>query len=169
MDGLRSDSTGTVLLTMVDTLANAKDGLPLYWDSSTRLKTTRAVLPPEARKIGFYLGPSAGGYQLRPFPFKNTRTYVTWAWEDTSTCTGADTFRVVAANDYTPTSETEQILYGPLATNTTTPVEFSNLSHSPVFSQFGAKVLAREGCASSYAGGLLSVAGYQIENLGQSQ
>jgi hypothetical protein len=114
----------------------------------------------EARAIDFYLGPGPA-YSLKPKPFANTRTFVDFAWEDTGTCTGADTFRIVALNDYSFGSETEQIVYGPIATNTTTPVTFT-LPQGGIFGKFGAKLVAREACASSFAAGLLAISGYSI-------
>jgi len=163
INGRRSDTVDDMFLAASILPADSADGYAVLWDTSVALKSTLALLPPEAKKIGFYLGPPPS-YTPKSKPFANTRTFVTWAWEDSSTCTGADTFSVLAENDSDPKSGTDQTLYGPIATNTTTAVEFSNLSHSPVFGNFGAKVLVREACASSFAGELLSAAGYQIPN-----
>lgn len=161
LDGLRSDSSNDSLLTTSALTADAKAGRPLFWDADViNLAVSLALVPQAARSIEFYLGPSPG-YALRPFPFKNSRTYMDFAWEDTSTCTGADTFRVAAANDYTFGSETEVNVYGPIATNTTTPVTFT-LPQGGVFGEFGAKLVARERCATTFVGGLLAISAYQV-------
>jgi hypothetical protein len=166
INALRTDSSDDTITTFGITTADSADGLALTYDTSTAFAVTQgagslAMLPPEAKKIGFYLGPGPA-YSLKPKPFANTRTFVTWAWEDSSTCTGADTFRILAANDYDPRSETVQTLYGPIPTNTTTPVEFTRLADNMIFGNFGAKVILRQACASSLVGLEISGSGYQV-------
>jgi hypothetical protein len=161
LDGLRGDSSDNSLFAFTIVPADAKAGLPIFWDAdSVHLSASLALVPPEARSIDFYLGP-APAYALKPFPFKNTRTFADFAWEDSSTCTGADTFRITAANDYTYGAETPVNVYGPIATNTTTPVTFT-LPQGGVFGKYGAKLVARETCATTFAGGLLAVSAYQV-------
>jgi hypothetical protein len=162
LDGLRSDSSNDTLTTIGATTADAKNGLALTFDSDVALHSSRAIVPAEARSIGFYLNPGPS-YTLKPYPFANTRGNVDFAWEDTSTCTGADTFRIVGENNYTFSGETVVNLYGPIATNTTTPVTLT-LPQGGVFGEFGSKLVAREACASSFAGGLLAVSGYVTPN-----
>lgn len=166
INALRSDNVNNTLLAKTIATADSADGLALQYATADGFAVTvgagsLAMLPPEAKKISFYLGPGPA-YSLKPFPFANQRTYVTWAWEDSSTCTGADTFRILAANDYTPGSETVQTLYGPIPTNTTTAVEFTQLANNQIFGNFGAKVILREACASSLVGLQISGSGYQV-------
>ena len=166
INALRSDLSTDTLVDFTIATADSADGLALPFDTTTAFAVTSgggslAMLPPEAKKISFYLGPGPA-YSLKPFPFANQRTYVTWAWEDSSTCTGADTFRILAANDYTPGSETTQTLYGPIPTNTTTAVEFTQLATNQIFGNFGAKVILRKACASSLVGLQISGSGYQV-------
>ena len=161
LDGFRSDSSNDSLLTFAQAPADAKAGKALFWDSDTiSLAVSYAMVPIEARSIDYYLGPPPA-YALKPFPFKNSRTFMDFAWEDTSTCTGADTFKVTSVNDYTFSSETEQNVYGPIATNTTTPVTFT-IPNGGVFGKFGAKLVARERCATTFVGGLLAVSAYTV-------
>jgi hypothetical protein len=160
LDGQRSDSSNNTLLATGTLTANAREGRKVFWASADIKNTQLALVPPEARSIAFYLGP-APTYVLRPKPFANTRTNVDFAWEDTGTCTGADTFSIVSLDNYDFGSETSGYVYGPIATNTTTPVTLT-LPQGGVFGNFGAKLVAREACASSFAAGLLAISSYQI-------
>jgi hypothetical protein len=154
IDGLRTDSSNDTLLTFSAATADYPNGKSLLFDSDVALTTSFAVLPLEARSLPFYW--RARGV-LAADPFLNWTGVVGYVWEDTGTCTGADTTRVIAEN-YSGTKQ--QTLFRQ-PSNTTTPVTW-DFSRFPIFGPQGSKVVVRETCVTSFATGLLHVYGYVV-------
>ncbi len=102
LDGVRSDSSNNTLITLAETAANGVDGLGLLADSVVSLNITRALVPDEARKIGFYLdrrNPGTGSSnRFSPNPFINTRAAF-FRLQANFTGTGASSVKILSSRD----------------------------------------------------------------------
>lgn len=126
-DDLNAGGSGS-LVTITGSSASVIDGLALTWDTATKFISTIALLPPEARKIGYYLSgvPSTAspGTQLKQNPYAGLRTVVGAANATSTYGSGSSAYRIsqevpIYRKSGTSTS-TITVLYGDIAGGATT-------------------------------------------------
>jgi hypothetical protein len=84
------------LLTQGATSAAGADGLALPWDTTVQLSVSRALVPPEARKMGYYLSGNAN--VLNRDPFERSRALFLKG-NGTVTTAGDATFSLISVRD----------------------------------------------------------------------
>lgn len=128
LDGLLTDdmdcSTSGCLLARSETQAAVIEGLPLFVDTDVALNSTIALVPPEARRIDFYLaGLATLSAPLKRNPFGGYKTIVasqlatSTYGSGTSNMTITSTLRSLVRAS---TTENTTTLYGPIAGGATT-------------------------------------------------
>lgn len=126
-DDLNAGGSGA-LVTITGSSASVMDGLALVWDTATRFASTIALLPPEARKIRYYLSgvPSTGtpGTGLKPNPYAGLRTVVGAANATSTYGSGSSSYRISQEvplyNKSGTSTSTITVLYGDIAGGATT-------------------------------------------------
>lgn len=128
LDGFLTDDMNCggsgCLLARSETLATAPEGLPLYVDTDVALNSTIALVPPEARRLDYYLaGPATLSAVLRRNPFGGYRTIVA---SQLATSTYAAGTSLMTISEVVPsflrsnTTENVTAIYGPIAGGATT-------------------------------------------------
>lgn len=123
LDGLLSDdmdcSGSGCLNALSEATASVLGGVGLVSDTSVLLNSTIALLPPEARKIEFYVtGQVGSGAVLKRNPFGGYRTFVASQLETSTYASGTSLMTIsTVAPVYARASSSETVtsLYGPVA------------------------------------------------------
>lgn len=103
VDGVRSDSvTSAALLTRSATAANTAAGVTIFWDTSVKFHTTRALLPPGFRTIDRYL--SGPGNATITYPFQGRQTFLQYFNGTSTYATGTSTIQFIEDDTATGTS-----------------------------------------------------------------
>jgi hypothetical protein len=98
LDGLRSDViSGAQLLTRARIDANLVAGIPLFWDTSVAFTSTIALVPSEARTMGFYYNRSPPNNALTSSdPWSQTRTGYCLGNATSTYASGTSTLQVIS-------------------------------------------------------------------------
>jgi hypothetical protein len=154
IDAQRTDyvySSDKKILTAGAAAASGINGVSVNWDSSTRLASTRALLPREARKIGWYLiGNSAN---FRPYPFQDLQPWINYASSTASTCTAAGAAKLIQLSDVkfgASGSETSETLVSKYSGTLTTEVVTYQSYGAPVVFGPSVKILQVRNCATGF-------------------
>lgn len=144
LDSLGSDSSINTLITLGTTQVTTTDGVGLLNDGTTAFYASRALLPPELRKIGPYLtGPPY--YRLVENPYRGRQAWVRYMDATTTYGSGTSNFKVysVKARNGTNTTETVTTLSTLAGGATTVFGAITNFVNNPLPGRPDEKVIVR--------------------------
>ena len=166
VNGLRTDATDNVFITLSETAANGVDGLGLLDDGTVSLFTTQAFLPTAATKMGFYVAGSCATVRtcrtLKPNPFAGLTTIVySMTAKNTSGGTLTHNLYCVAKNYTSSGASTEVVTTYAKASGATTVED--TWTPQPNFGQAcptGQEAIARTVLTSTNTVAVLYIAGH---------
>lgn len=164
VNGLRSDATDNVFITLSEAAANSVDGLGLLDDGTISLFTTQAFLPTAATKMPFY---TTGCSNLRtcrtlkPNPFLGLSTIV-YSMTATNTTGGTATHRLhcVAVNNSLVLGSETVTTYSKASGATTVEDTWTPQPSFGVACPIGQKAIGRTVMTSTNTAAQLYIAGH---------
>lgn len=167
VNGLRSDSTDNVFITLSETAANSVDGLGLLVDGTVLLTATQAIVPAAALKMPFYVGGGCATLRtcrtLKANPFAGLTTLVySMTAKNTSTGTLTHNLHCVAVtNSILSTGGREVVTtYNKASGATTVEDTWTPNSTFGVACPVGQKMIARTTMTTDHTAAVLFVAGH---------
>ena len=170
VDSLGADTSVDALVTISATQAKVDGGLSLKIDTSTVFLTSRALLPPEARRIEFYYADTAG-QTLRRAPFAGRQSFLSYFNGTTTYGSGTSTIQIydVAPSLGNPGSEVATLMYTIAGGATTVAKEVTSFIYQPLVSNVGSKFVARISNSAAASVPTLIASGYQISTTAPRQ